>query len=532
VSPKSLYERLSLERVAARHQQTLYLAALLIVFVLLDRVVERMTGLSESSYFQSSLVIELARKLGWLGCAGLATAAVLLTRYGKLGSAWDALECGAALRTFVVVLVGALAWCLSTYGYNYYFDQGYYVERVLLVALVPLAWWRPFFALPFIALAYLFLWQLAEPALGGSIFPHKLQILRAISLFAAAFLVYAVTGYRRIAPLLVLLCSYVAAAYWVSAAAKYNLSWLSDARLLTMPLSAYAHGWLAFLDPATIVAMAKAIGRIDPALRALVLVLEGACLFFLWRRSLSMWLLGVLILFHCAIFALYGFFFWTWMLLDGALMLLLWRAAGSAETGVYNVRNAVLSVALILAGSWWARPPPLGWFDTPLTYTYRIQAFDAEGRGSTVHPDFLAPYEDVFTMTAFSYLATDHPRLVGAYGATADADLARELFNARRPADVFAIEDEREREPDRARAKRFYSFLEQYFATRNRRGERLDYLRYLRPPQQFWSFRGDWPDFGHGRVAELAVVEVTTFFNGTELEVIRESELARIKIPH
>ncbi|HUQ52683.1 MAG TPA: hypothetical protein VM692_10720 [Gammaproteobacteria bacterium] len=532
MSPKLLYDRLSLGPVVGRHQPTLHLAALLIVFVLLDRAVERVTGLSESSYFQTSLVIELARKLGWLGCVSLAAAAVLLTRYGKLGSAWGALECGAALRTFVVVLIGALAWCLSTYGYNYYFDQGYYVERVLLVALVPLTWWRPVFALPFLALAYTFLWQLAEPALGGSIFPHKLQILRAVSLFAAAFLVYAVTGYRRIAPLLVLLCSFVAAAYWVAAVAKYNLSWLSDARLLTMPVSAYAHGWLAFLDPATVVAVSTAIGRYDPVLRALVLTLEGACLFFLWRRSLSMWLLGLLILFHCAIFALYGFFFWTWMLLDGALMLLLWRAGGSADTGVYNVRNAVLSVGLILAGSWWARPPQLGWFDTPLTYTYRIQALDAEGRRSTVHPYFLTPYEDVFTMTAFSYLATDHPRLVGAYGATADADLARELFDARTPADVFAIENEREREPDRARAARFYRFLEQYFATRNRRGERLCYLRYLRPPQQFWSFRGDWPDVEHDRVAQLAVVEVTTFFNGKGLEVIRESELARIKIPH
>ena len=120
-----------------------------------------------------------------------------------------------------------MAWHFSTYGYNYYLDQGHYLDRALLLVLAALVWWRPLFIYPFLLLAFALMWQLAEPGLGGSIFAHKLQVLHVLNLFAAFFVVHSVSGSGRTDVFLLLCCCLVATAYWVAALAKLDLNWIA-----------------------------------------------------------------------------------------------------------------------------------------------------------------------------------------------------------------------------------------------------------------------------------------------------------------
>jgi len=510
--------------------RTFEILLLLIVFVAVNTIVERLTHLSVSSYHEPFPAIELFRRLGWLLTLVIAVGVVVLARFGHLLAPWENLEFGGKLRVFVVILAAGITWPLVTAGYNYYFDQGYAFEKVLLVALLPLVWWRPLFVYPMITVAYLLLWQLAEPSLGGSILPHKLQVLRALNLFAAAFVVYSVTGNRSARSFLVVLCCFVAAAYWLSALAKLNLAWLSEDQVHLIPLSAYAHGWLAFLPADRIVEISRQMMPFDGVLRIFVIAVEGLCLVLLWRRWLCFSLLVLMIVFHLGVFAIYGFLFWTWILLDAALLGLLIATTGKTGAAIFNWQTFAVSVVLIAFGAAWAKPPQLGWYDTPLTYTYRVEAIDEQGQVSHVHPRFFAPYDDVFTMSGFAFLVRDRAVLVNSYGVTRDRDVMRALMDSGDAAEVFEMEQMndniRHNEVISARLK---EFLQRFIGNRAAGGERANWVRAIRAPQQFWSFRGEYP--AASEISEVALVEVTSFYDGNELQDIRRRELVRFPLP-
>ena len=397
----------------------LRVALLLGLFVALDYVIARATHLSAQSYGRPYLFLELLARLGALKLSLALIVLAVLVRYGRLLQPWGALEFGGRLRWFIVFLAALLAWPFSTYGYNFYFDQGHYADRALLVVLLALVWLRPVFIYPFVLLAYAVMWQLAEPvSIGGSVFAHKLQVLHVLNLFAAAFLLYAATGWNKTRDFLFLTCCLVAAAYWEAGLTKLKIDWLSYGHLYRLPLAAYAHGWLGFLDPEAVLGFARLLVWIDWPMRLIVLAIELGCLFFLWRRPLSAALLVAVVIFHAGVFALYGFLFWTWMLLDLALLVLLLRERRAERLGIYGRPQLLLSVLLIAAAAVWARPPQLGWFDTRLSYTYRFEAVGASGRHYPLPAQFFAPYEDAFTIAAF--------RLFGSAARRADRALCRD----------------------------------------------------------------------------------------------------------
>jgi hypothetical protein len=509
--------------------RTFEVLLLLLLYAAASFVLERATQLDAATYVESSLALAFLQRLGWPLALLLAGGVFGLARFGHLLAPWQQLEAGNRLRAFVLIVASAAAWSLTTSGYNYYFDQAHAVDKWLLVALLPLAWWRPAFVLPLLALAYLLLWPLAEPSLGGSILPHKLQLLRALTLFATAFLLFAVNGDRRLPGFTLLLCCFVAAAYWVPAIAKLKFAWLGENPLYLIPLNAYAHGWLAFLPAGRIVDMAETMQALNGLLKAFVIVVESLCLVFLWRRRLGIGLLAAVIVFHVAVFAIYGFLFWTWIVLDVALLLLLLKLPPRSAALLFNRQSFVTSILLIATAAYWAKPPPLGWYDTPLTYTYRVEAYDDRGEGLHIHPRFFAPYDDVFTMASFSYLVADRAVLVEPYGVTNHREVLLALMRAGSARDIFALENASDLvRYDKERTARLEGFIRRFIAHRAARGEPSAWLDVVRAPQQFYSFRGDLPDARE--IREIALVEVTSFYDGATLADIRSRELARFAV--
>ena len=116
---------------------------------------------------------------------------------------------------------------------------------------------------------------------------------------------------------------------------------------------------------------------------------------------------------YLGVFALYGFLFWTWILLDAALLVILVRDWRPRRMEIYSRGHVMLSILLIGFASLWANPPHLGWFDTRLSYVYRLEAIGESGKRYALPPRFFAPYADLFTMASFGYLTESHGVLVG-----------------------------------------------------------------------------------------------------------------------
>ena len=503
---------------------------ILIIFVALRRFVEGTSNLPHSSYYAESLFLEFLKNVGIVKSACAAILVIVFARTGRLHVSWDYLQHGIQIRLFVMILAASITWPLVTAGFNYYFDHGFAVEKIILLLLLPFIWWRPGFVYLFIAFAYLLLWQLGEPSLGGSIYPHKLQLLRGLVVYAAAFTAFIITGDRRARGFLIVICSFVAAAYWIPAVAKMGINWLSVNKLWYMPVSAYSHGWLASLTPAEIVTYAGTIAPLNFVAKLFVLGIEALCLIFLLRRRLSISLLVLLIVFHLAVFALYGFFFWTWILVDLALIILLRSLDRDTLDGLFNARSLGVSVLIIAAASWWASPPILGWYDTPLSYSYRVTTTDQDGRSLQIHPKYFAPYDDVFTMSSFSYLDDTHRILTGSYGTTHDDEIIGALTNAKTPEDVLRIEERLGRDQfDLKKHERLETFLTQFIANKRVHNPSTSWLDRLRAPQQFWSSRGVVPASDDMR--DITITETTIFFDGKKLHELRSHDLMHLDLP-
>ena len=96
-----------------------------------------------------------------------------------------------------------------------------------------------------------------------------------LNMFGAVFLVHALFGRRRTDLFYFFALCLVAAAYWQPALTKLKLNWIAHGQLYHMPLAAYAHGWLSFLDPETMVNFSRFVSWFDWPMRIFVYVVEA-----------------------------------------------------------------------------------------------------------------------------------------------------------------------------------------------------------------------------------------------------------------
>lgn len=510
---------------------TIRSATLLLLYLLFERFMEGVTRLPPVSYEQPWLLAELLIRIGLLKLGVLVCVTILLAVYGSLIDRWSKMPNGIAIRYFVLFLALLMTWAFTVYGYNYYYNQGHYLDRLLLLALLLLLWFRPVFIYPFLLLAYTLMWQFNTPNLGGSVFAHKLQVMHVLVMFAAAFLVYAITGNRGMKSYLFMTLCLVAGAYWEAAFAKLQLGWLSYGHLNRIIISSYAHGWMTLLDQASVLDISNYLALLDRPMQYIVIAVEAGCLFILWKRSFSMALLLAVTLFHMAVFALYGFLFWPWALLDLALLWLLLKTNKQPNFSVYSRNHLLISIVLILFSGLWAKPPKLGWFDTPLTYTVRYTVVDEQGELYPLTTRFFEPYGDVITFSAFSYLVEDHAVLTGPYGVTMNRSLADKMDHPIIAEDVFAMESVQSSSYDKKKSARFYAFLTRYINNWNLYNKQVLDPGFLGPPAQFWNAVAGNSFHGQAPISKLIITEVTTLFDGENISEIRVIDMNRLTIP-
>ena len=134
-------------------------------------------------------------------------------------------------------------------------------------------------------------------------------------------------------------------------------------------------------------------------------------------------------------------------------------------------------------------------------------------------------------MTPFTYLARDHGVLTASYGVTKEAEIARAVAAATTPAEIIALETRLGRRAfDAGNAERLRAFVTRYVSRRNAYRERPASLASIAPPGQFISHRPGVDDTGGDRITEVAVWEVTTWYDGRVPRQIRSEEVARITL--
>lgn len=513
-------------------RQASRVAVVLTVFVVVNRAITHLVFLPEDAYRQGWILGESLRVHAVLALAMFVSVVGAVVCLPRLRRGWNDLEGGRSLRWLVCVVAAALMWTASAYSYNAYFDQLHWVDRVTVVVLGLLIFWRPIMALPFVISVWVVMSQFYHPGLGyQSLVGEFKPLANVIALFASALLVRAVVRGRTMPVFLFLTICLVAGNFWYPAFLKLKLNWLIQDQPHYLVVAAYTHGWLAFLTPSAIARAGRFLAHFDGLMRLVPFLIEFGAILLLLNRQVTKWYLIVSTVLLGVFFSAIGYLFWMWMVLQLSLLLLLIRGLDTGRLlwirSIYSRGYFVLSLIVIAGSAFWFSPARLAWLDTPLATTVLCQARGVSGQTYELPPGFFAPYQSQVAMGVFVQRLAEPPVLTGPYGVTHDRHLAEELSKATDVAQLERIE-----EVERTRISRkpetypmFARFVRQTVAVSNRRlnGEpSCCWPGVLRPPTFIWTFSHGRPYRREEPIQSVRVFQVASFFDGSSYRMIRK----------
>ena len=523
-------------------------AAGVLSFALLERLVVGLGRLPPAAYERAFFAPEIPARVAHLLRTRLSTAAVVAVvvlvalalaadavlarsavrrRLAGVAAGWDAVEEGSALRWLVGAITGVAALSLAAYPYNLYLDEAHLGDRLLVVALWGALLWRPILALPFALVAGAVAHQFQQPL--GSYSTTELELLLRVPILVGAWwIVRALVRDRRADAFVFLLCCLMAVTWWSSGSGKLDVGWITHPYVHLLLLGAHANGWLAGLSTLAVERAAEVVRAVRVPMMLLTLAIECGSLLALARRWTLVAFLTLTIAFHLGAFALTGILFWKWILVDVALLAFLLREGRLGRLRIFGGWRLALAILFVVGQRAWIRAQDLTWFDTPLTYSIRLEGIDAAGGAHALPAGFFRPFAETFVLGTFPYLSP-HPQLTGPMGVTRSRPLAEALVAARDPAAILALERGALPRPDAQLALRFDDFVARSVRTANRlRAEG----RLARPgvPRHLWTMPldADWP--GRPAIVAVRVVEVTSFHDGRHLRAIRRRQLRTIVV--
>lgn len=451
--------RQAIPDVSTRTRTLLATAGLLIGLALVSRVFYLAVWLDEAAYRSFSITLA-AMTTPKLAVPVLVPAAVVV--WLRRGLRWGDVPDGPLVRIVLLAAAGTLVVSLAFYEPNWFLGRSHLVDRALLVGLFVLVVWRPIALVPFIILAGVMTFQFAVP-LGRYTLNDKRLVVDVVILFCLATgagIMHRAGGVRAfIGAVGVLLVSW----YLVAAVGKINLRWLQREELANMTRSAHLIGWL---PGSTAGRVAELVARTDWLLIPAAIVVELATILFLLGRRPALAALLALPGLHLMVFLLSGIFFWKWMILEAALIVLVVRCRKETFS-TFGPALVILALPFAFLSPRLFGVATLAWYDTSYSVNLELEAVGTSGAVYRVDRDDMAPYELLLTQGRLGFLA--RPGIViGSSGTALSWEVASRIRQARTASDISEIEG-------------------QYAVSQYREASALVFDRFVRTRFQHWS---------------------------------------------
>lgn len=485
----------------------------------------KLTRIPEEAYFAPSIIVAALRSPGTASLIGLIALFCLSTRKRLR---WEKLDADNSIRYFVTFVALVIAWAFSTYDYNLYYGQGHYLARVLIVALALLIFRSPLFVAPLLCLAIVIVHQFAYP-LGGYTWTDKRVLFNVLILYQSFLCLRLVTPVRSHVFVYAALCLH-AANYFIPGLAKLTMGWPLHEQLHNLFIASYLNDWLGCFRQEDMLALAGWLEVLNFPMVLGALVIELAALFILTNKRACIAILVACTLLHLAIYLASGILFWKWALLNGALVVLVARADADFIGRLFTRRGAIVSVAVIACSSFYFKPIPLAWHDTSVNDSFRLEVVGQSGRIYKVPRTFMAPYDTVFSQNQFQYLSNEK-FLVGVYGSTASAEVARQVGRVTDIEELDALSRAQGQVRfDAERATDFDRFVRTFFRALNRTKEKRVVPDWMATPHHIQSFAGEGCFAIQEDVLRARVVHVRSHYHDGQIDVIRTATVREVDI--
>jgi hypothetical protein len=396
-------------------------------------------------------------------------------------------------RLIVGTTAFILVWELCTYGYNYYLDSAFYLDRsVLFVLFLLLLRYRVVLPL-FIAFVFVYRSQFNYPVDGFPLLDVWLLLDVLIAYLAYIYLTLLVSG-QKVQFVYFALCIF-GATYFYSGLKKILISphgyeWLLHNNPGYLFMNMHMLGFMVHADNATLSRLYNILDTWRVPLQAIVLVIELAGILLLRSRKLGIILLASCILLHLGIFAMGSTLFWKWMLVELAFIIVLLRDKSANE--LFSKRGFLMSVLVIIISPIWLQPNMYGWHDTAVNQYFSFEVTDDKGNTYQLPKDEMQPYHQWFQFNTFHFLLKDQPCLwVTPFGFTGSYKLMREIESGGPQAYDTLLLKYGTNVYKETKVNKFNEFITTYFRNRNRRiGTAFPLAALHTPPHLFNDVTG------------------------------------------
>lgn len=414
-------------------------------------------------------------------------------------------------RLLVTFSAALLSWELCTYNYNYYLDNAFYLDRILLAIFPFLLWRMPFLSPVYITIALVYRSQFNYPIEGFDLFDKRL-LFDILILFTA--ITYSKIYFKGRTPDFVqLVLCIVASNYFATGVSKIFMSpqgyeWLLQNKLSDFFLNAHQRGWMFNVSDDTIHSINSVLDNGDFVFKLSTLFIEISAFCILISRRWAILGLIAFILLHIGIFLAGSMLFWKWMAIDALLIYILLNK--TFDTSFYSVKTFKVSLIIIVSSFIWLRPYPIGWFDTCINQFFTYEAIDDRGHTAAIHKNDFDPYHQWIQYDKFLRLVNENTLPVSGFGYTHDYNIQRELANLQPDSILSYIHKKGVNSYSPTWKVRYDAFMKQYFDTRNSRGEQLAFLKYIRAPHHLYN-----RDSGEGIHSLGKIKKLRVYFNIT-----------------
>ena len=459
---------------------------------------------SKVDFFEHSILLEALRSRTVVVAVFVISIPLVLNRR-KLH--WKYLG-GKPLQGFITAACATLAWTYSTYDFNLYLNQPHTNDRLTLVTLVFLVWFRPYFVSLFIPACLLMMAQFNYPffdySLTDKYLPYSILILFLV--FLHLLTVGRVLWYLRIfhitrlqSVFLALLKSrgnwylfitlvLIASTYASCGATKievgrgwaYPFDWVIHDDLDIGVRQYFARGWLASIDYKAKDGITSIVQNYKAPMIAVAFLIEFTVVVcVISSRWAQIMLLSASIL-HLGIFAASGIFFWKWIAIDLGFLILI--AFSSQARRLFNSYSAIAGILLVGISLAVFRPIQLGWWYLPYQRVFYWNVEGVSGKTYALNDAFLTPYEMHFTFQRYLYL-------VNAELPTIDSSdfSVKQMFDDLGPEAIEHLPKQNLFEMDKA--MKHDQFLRQWIENLERRGTRKHWMSQFPAPHHIWKQR-------------------------------------------
>jgi hypothetical protein len=395
---------------------------------------------------------------------------------------------------------------------NYYFNQTYLFERLLLLGIFIVSFRFPTISIFYIIYSLLFIKQLQVPDIVYYTFTDK-KVFYELSIISvlSAFLYNLFRLHKREIFFVVSIWVVFSMWYLLAAYGKLEFRWWEN-QLYHLSSASFVYGWLEEF-PNFKVQLYSFLKNYNTLFLILTLILETGVIILFINKYYGYLILVGLIGFHAMVFISSGIFFWKWIIL---LAIFIYIITKINHKELFNYKTLGLSSCLfIFMFLAFPNASKLGWLDTNLVNFHKIKAIDHEGTSIDIDASYFAPYDLIFAQNRFYYLINKNT-LNNTYGSNFDRDISRKIITSSNSQTIsLLIENEGVNKYSKHKSESMKNFIRKFSTNKSY----SSYFFPLSSPMHIWQGKNQ---------KRLVIDPKKLIFNYMELNTINYPEVDTI----